>query len=232
MKKYSFLICIIIAIIIIALIVFFINKNNNKNNENNNYNTQTNTSTQRTATNVNQEMAENRIANIIENQNEILGNIADNNSSTTNNEISSYSTELKDKSEGRLVNIGITCSKLNGTIVHPGETFSFNQVVGKPTAEKGYQEASVIIDHKTEKGIGGGNCQVSSTLYNAVLEAGNLTVIERHEHGKDVTYVPDGRDAAVSYGSLDFKFRNDLNYDIRIEASTDNNSISIVLLKA
>lgn len=232
MKKYSFLICIIIAIIIIALIVFFINKNNNKNNENNNYNTQTNTSTQRTSTNVNQEMAENRIANIIENQNEILGNIADNNSSTTNNEISSYSTELKDKSEGRLVNIGITCSKLNGTIVHPGETFSFNQVVGKPTAEKGYQEASVIIDHKTEKGIGGGNCQVSSTLYNAVLEAGNLTVIERHEHGKDVTYVPDGRDAAVSYGSLDFKFRNDLNYDIRIEASTDNNSISIVLLKA
>ena len=100
------------------------------------------------------------------------------------------------------------------------------------TAEKGYQEASVIIDHKTEKGIGGGNCQVSSTLYNAVLEAGNLTIIERHEHGKDVTYVPDGRDAAVSYGSLDFKFRNDLNYDIRIEASTDNNSISIVLLKA
>ena len=233
MKKYSFLIYIIIAIIIIALIVFFINKNNNKNTEDNTSNIQSNTSTQRTSTNVNQEMAENRIANIIENQNEILGNIANNNSSTTtNNEISSYSTELKDKSDGRLVNIGITCSTLNGTIVHPGETFSFNQVVGKPTAEKGYQEASVIIDHKTEKGIGGGNCQVSSTLYNAVLEAGNLTIIERHEHGKDVTYVPDGRDAAVSYGSLDFKFRNDLNYDIRIEASTDSNSISIVLLKA
>lgn len=232
MKKYSFLIYIIIAIIIIALIVFFINKNNNQNTEDNTFNIQTNTYTQRTSSNVNQEMAENRIANIIENQNRILDNIADNNFSTTNNEISSYSTELKDKSEGRLTNIGITCSTLNGTIVHPGETFSFNQVVGKPTAEKGYQEASVIIDHKTEKGIGGGNCQVSSTLYNAVLEAGNLTVIERHEHGKDVTYVPDGRDAAVSYGSLDFKFRNDLNYDIRIEASTDNNSISIVLLKA
>lgn len=233
MKKYNFLIYIIIAIIIIALIVFFINKNNNKNNEGSTSNAQTNISTQRTSTNVNQEMAENRIASIIENKNEILGNIADNNSSTTNNnEISSYSTQLKDKSEGRLVNIGITCSSLNGTIIHPGETFSFNQVVGKPTAEKGYQEASVIIDHKTEKGIGGGNCQVSSTLYNAVLEAGNLTIIERHEHGKDVTYVPDGRDAAVSYGSLDFKFRNDLNYDIRIEASTDNESISIILLKA
>ena len=230
MKKYSFLIYIIIAAIVIALIIFFINKNNSKNNiDNTSY---TNTSTQKTSTNVNQEIAENRIANIIKNQNEILGNIASNNSSTTtNNEISSYSTELKDKSEGRLVNIGITCSALNGTIIHPGETFSFNQVVGKPTSEKGYQEASVIIDHKTEKGIGGGNCQVSSTLYNAVLEAGNLTIIERHEHGKDVTYVPDGRDAAVSYGSLDFKFRNDLNYDIRIEASTDNNSISIVLLK-
>lgn len=228
MKKYSFLIFIIIAIIIIALIVFFINKNNNSDKISNNNASyiQSNTTSQRTSTNVNQEIAENRISNIIENKNEILDNTP-----STNSEISSYSTELKDKSEGRLVNIGITCSSLNDTIVHPGETFSFNQVVGKPTAEKGYQEASVIIDHKTEKGIGGGNCQVSSTLYNAVLEAGNLTVIERHEHGKDVTYVPDGRDAAVSYGSLDFKFRNDLNYDIRIEASTDNNSISIVLLK-
>ncbi len=229
MKKYSFLICIIIAIIIIFLIVFWVNKNNYKNNI---ANTQTNDSIPKVSTNINQEITENRITNIIESQNEVLGNNAENNSSASYNEISSFSTELKDKSEGRLVNIDITCSTLNGTIVHSGETFSFNQVVGKPTAERGYQEASVIIDHKTEKGIGGGNCQVSSTLYNAVLEAGNLTIIERHEHGKDVTYVPDGRDAAVSYGSLDFKFRNDLNYDILIEASTDNESISISLLKA
>lgn len=218
MKKYKFLIYIIIFIIIISLIVFFITKKqkntNNVNKSNLNYNVE------KSSTNVNQEISENRIANIVENQNEIL-----------NNEISSFSTELKDKSEGRLINIGITCSTLNDTIVHAGETFSFNQVIGKPTIEKGYQEASVIIDHKTEKGIGGGNCQVSSTLYNAVLEAGNFSIIERHEHGKDVTYVPEGRDAAVSYGSLDFKFKNDLNYDIKIQATTDNETITIKLIK-
>lgn len=77
----------------------------------------------------------------------------------------------------------------------------------------------------------GGNCQVSSTLYNAVLAIPSLVVIERHEHGKDVTYVPDGKDAAVSYGSLDLKFRNDLDYDIKIEASTDNNTITIKLIQ-
>ena len=86
--------------------------------------------------------------------------------------------------------------------------------------QRGYQEASIIIDHKTERGIGGGNCQVSSTLYNAVLNIPNLAIIERHEHGKDVTYVPEGKDAAVSFGSLDFKFRNDTQNDIKIEAAS------------
>ena len=103
--------------------------------------------------------------------------------------------------------------------------------MGNPTPERGYQEASVIIDKQTQRGIGGGNCQVSSTLYNAVLNIPTLTVIERHEHGKDVTYVPEGKDAAVSYGSLDFKFRNDCDYDIGMKASSDGNSIIIQLFK-
>ena len=76
-----------------------------------------------------------------------------------------------------------------------------------------------------------GNCQVSSTLYNAVLSIPSLVVTERHEHGKDVSYVPDGKDAAVSYGSIDFKFRNDLSYDIKIQATTDNKTINIKLIK-
>ncbi len=104
-------------------------------------------------------------------------------------------------------------------------------MVGEPTTQRGYQEASVIIDQKTQRGIGGGNCQVSSTLYNAVLNIPNLVIVERHEHGKDVTYVPEGKDAAVSYGSLDLKFRNDLAYDIGIKASTDNNTIMIKLIQ-
>ncbi|NLC87372.1 MAG: VanW family protein [Clostridiaceae bacterium] len=89
----------------------------------------------------------------------------------------------------------------------------------------------MIINHKTEKGIGGGNCQVSSTLYNAILLVPSLEVLERHEHGKDVTYVPDGKDAAVSYGSLDLKFKNNSNKSIRIEASSNNSSITIRLVE-
>lgn len=79
--------------------------------------------------------------------------------------------------------------------------------------------------------LAGGNCQVSSTLYNAVLNIPSLVVLERHEHGKDVTYVPEGKDAAVSYGSLDFKFRNDTGRDIRIEAISDNQTITIRLIQ-
>lgn len=220
MKKY--IIWIIIAIIVIGIISFFV-FNNNDNNESN---PSQDFSGSRTSTDINEEYAENRVSSILENSNAILQN------NSKEQELSSYSTIIKDNSSGRLTNINITCSILNNTIISPQETFSFNELVGKPTSERGYQEASVIIDHKTEKGIGGGNCQVSSTLYNAVLIIPDLTIIERHEHGKDVTYVPEGKDAAVSYGSLDLKFRNDTNTPIRIEASSDNSNITIRLIQA
>lgn len=228
MKKNKILIGVIIIIVLVLIIAVFIysnNNNGNANNKNTNIENTSNITTSRISTNVNEEQAKNRIANILQNQNEIIKN------TSTAKEISTYSTTIKDKSSGRLTNISITCSTLNNTIIHSGETFSFNKVVGKPTAERGYQEASVIIDHKTEKGIGGGNCQVSSTLYNAVLAVPSLVVTERHEHGKDVTYVPEGKDAAVSYGSLDLKFRNDLGSDIRIEATTNNETITIRLVQ-
>lgn len=221
MKRYKILIFIAILVILIFIIIGYFKKSNDTNNNQN----ISNTSGSKISVNINEEHAENRISNILQNQNEIIQN------SSTEKEISSYATTIKDKSAGRLTNISITCSTLNNTIVHNGETFSFNSVVGKPTAEKGYQEASVIIDHKTEKGIGGGNCQVSSTLYNAILGVPSLVVTERHEHGKDVTYVPEGKDAAVSYGSLDLKFRNDLGHDIRIDATTDNKTITIRLIQ-
>lgn len=146
-------------------------------------------------------------------------------------EISSYSTTIIDNSAGRLTNISITCSILNNTIIENGKTFSFNETIGKPTPERGYQEAKVIIDHKAELGIGGGNCQVSSTLYNSAIAIPNIAIIERHEHGKDVGYVPKGKDAAISYGSLDLKLRNDTGNNIKIVALTDNKTITIKLLK-
>ena len=80
-----------------------------------------------------------------------------------------------------------------------------------------------------QKGFGGGNCQVSSTLYNAVLEVPSLEVTERHEHSNDVPYVKDGKDAAVAYGSYDFKFVNNTGNDIKIKASTDNSSVTITI---
>lgn len=223
MKKNNFLIYAIIIIVVIIAIFFVFNFfNKNENNSTNNL-------AQNSSTFEEKNFEENSIVD---------DNLSVNTESNTaissvpkEEEISAFSTELKDRSEGRLTNIGITCSTLNETIIQNGETFSFNQTVGKPTAEKGYKEASVIIDHKTEKGIGGGNCQVSSTLYNAVLAIPSLIVTERHEHGKDVTYVPDGKDAAVSYGSLDLKFRNDTGYNIKILASTDNKTVTIKLLK-
>ena len=146
-------------------------------------------------------------------------------------EIASFSTEIKDDSEGRLTNINITCSLITNTVLAPGDTFSFNDTVGQPTSSRGYQEATIIIDGEHETGIGGGNCQVSSTLYNAVLEVPSLTVIERNEHGLPVTYVPEGQDAAVSYGSLDLKFRNDSDKEIRIEMTSDNENITAKLFQ-
>lgn len=210
MKKYIISIFIIIAIIIFAIFFIF--------NRSNNYTNTDNISASRTSTESKNDLSEN------------INNTTYNDFSQAK-EISSYATEIKDNSPGRLTNINITCSVLNNTIVLPGQTFSFNEVVGQPTAERGYQEASVIINHKTEKGIGGGNCQVSSTLYNAVLAVPTLSVVERHEHGKDVAYVPEGKDAAVSYGSLDLKFINNSEKSIMINSATDNSSITIKLLE-
>lgn len=137
MKKYQ----ILIYTFILFILLFVLTGCGMKDNQNN-QNTD-NQSATRISTNVNEEYTENRIANILQSEN-----------ISKETEISSYSTTIKDKEQGRLTNINITCSALNNTIVHNGETFSFNNIVGEPTIEKGYQEASIIIDHKTERGIG------------------------------------------------------------------------------
>ena len=147
-------------------------------------------------------------------------------------QISNISTPILDDSSGRVENSRITCNILNDTIINPGETFSFNEHVGQPSAERGYKEASIIVDGEHETGIGGGNCQVSSTIYDAVLVIPTLTIVERHEHGGDgVAYVEKGKDAAVSYGSLDLKFRNDNNYKIKLKLSTDDKNITASIYK-
>lgn len=146
-------------------------------------------------------------------------------------DISSFSTNLTGDS-ARLNNINITCNTLNGTTIKAGDTFSFNSIVGQPSAEKGYQEADVIVDKKVEKGYGGGNCQVSTTIYNAALEVEGIEVTERHPHKKKVTYIEEGKDAAVSYSSgLDLKFTNNTGNDIKIYASSDNDSVDVRIVE-
>ena len=217
MKKFFIFIAIVAIIALIIGIAIFFNSNNTADFEA--------PSGTRLSSNINEENAENRIRSIIENQNEIRQEEA------KETEISAFSTNILDDSPGRLTNISITCSTLNGTIVKTGETFSFNEVVGKPTADRGYQEAKIIVDHEAELGIGGGNCQVSSTLYDAVLQVPSLVVTERHQHGESVGYLPLGKDATVSYGSLDLKFRNDSEKDIKIQAISDNKIITIKLIQ-
>ncbi|MBP3502890.1 MAG: VanW family protein [Clostridia bacterium] len=182
-----------------------------------------------------QPVENNTINNTTQNNNVITNNTIQENQPTTNTEsiLYEFSTPIKSKSSNRLNNIKITCSKLNGIVVKPQEEFSFCKTIGKSTEDKGYKKADVIINKEITQALGGGNCQVSSTLYNAVLGIPSLNVTERHPHGKDVNYVPEGKDAAISYGSKDLKFINNSKDSIKIYANADNGKVyvKIVALK-
>ena len=151
---------------------------------------------------------------------------------STETDLASFSTPIVYKDANRQHNMSLTCSRLNGTIVKAGETFSFCNTVGKATAEAGYKEAEIFDkEGNIKKGYGGGNCQVSSTLYNVVLQIPSLKVIERHEHSRKVSYVESGKDAAVAYGSIDFRFKNENDFDIKIYSESTENSINLKIVK-
>lgn len=157
-------------------------------------------------------------------------NTSNQNTESKEIEISTFSTTLYSKDSERQHNLQLTCSSLNGTVIKSGETFSFCSTVGPATSDKGYQKAD-IFDNKgnKKKGYGGGNCQISSTLYNAVMAVPNLEIIERHPHSNNVPYVKKDKDAAVAYGSYDFKFKNNTGNDIRILASVDSSCVTTSL---
>ncbi|HHY70567.1 MAG TPA: hypothetical protein GX519_02695 [Thermoanaerobacterales bacterium] len=121
--------------------------------------------------------------------------------------VAEYSTKFNKNLKGRTENIKIAGRKINGYTLAPEDIFSFNETVGERTRDKGYQEAPVFIDNETVPDIGGGICQVSSTLYNLALQT-DLEIIERMNHSLPVSYVPLGRDATVNYDTIDLKFRN------------------------
>ena len=136
-------------------------------------------------------------------------------------ELGTYSTRYDPTNKNRSNNLEISAEKIDGTIVLPGETFSYNQTVGERTIAAGYKEAGAYAGGRVVQDVGGGICQTSSTLYNAVLYA-NLEIVERSNHQFLTSYVDAGRDATVSWGSIDFKFKNTRSYPIKIEAKVKN----------
>ncbi len=139
--------------------------------------------------------------------------------------ISSFTTDTT-SSANRNTNIRLSCEAITNTMVSPGETFSFNAATGQRTAEKGYKPAAAIAGGETFDEIGGGVCQTSSTLFNAVARA-NLTITDRDPHAWPSNYVPKGEDATVNWPGLDFKFRNDTEWPIFIVATYANRKCTV-----
>lgn len=231
MKKYITLL-IILGLVGIGIVVFMFNRNKTKNNSSdffyNSERVSTNNSTDvDTSSSINHSNSTNSEDNIENNTNAH----SEDSKKETETQISEFSTKIYTKDKERQNNINITCSSLNDTYVEIGDTFSFCNTVGKATTSKGYKKADVFKDGEVIQALGGGNCQVSTTLYNAVLEVDGLNVTERHKHSNSVPYIKKGKDAAVAYGSYDFKFVNNTSNKIKISASCDSDYVYIKLFK-
>ena len=129
--------------------------------------------------------------------------------------LAKFSTNYNARDTDRTTNLRLAAEKINGTVLMPGETFSYNTVVGERTIAAGYKEAAMYQNGEVVDGLGGGICQISTTLYNAVLYS-NLEIVERRNHQFVPSYASAGRDATVVYGSIDFRFKNTRNYPVKI----------------
>lgn len=144
--------------------------------------------------------------------------------------LSYFTTKYDISNKDRTTNLELAASKIDGTILSPGEEFSYNTIVGARTISAGYKEAKVYSNGEVVDGIGGGICQISSTLYNSVILA-NLDVTERYNHQFITSYVPAGRDATVVYGVKDLKFINNRSYPIKIEMKVSNGLVTCSILR-
>ncbi len=239
----------VISIIILALIcvsVFFFFKNRLSSDNSGSYTAQKSSSSQNSTQddNKNNSKENQETSNSSEeqpkNQSNTQGN--ENNEQSQSEQqpqqtqpetqIATFTTKIYTKDDSRQNNMNITASRLNGHIIKNGETFSFCKTLGPSSSKNGYKEADIFDNEgNKKKGLGGGNCQISSTLYNAVLAAPSLTVVERHEHSNNVPYVAKGKDAAVAYGSYDFKFRNDTGNDIKLIFQVTSNNVTVNIMK-
>ncbi len=140
--------------------------------------------------------------------------------------LASYTTKFNPNNLGRSKNIELSSASINNVIVGSGDIFSFNDIVGPRDIASGYQEAPEFLQGKIVIGIGGGICQTSSTLFNAIDQL-DVEILERHRHTRDIGYVPKGRDATVSFGGLDFVFQNTLGIPILIKTYYGNGFITV-----
>jgi vancomycin resistance protein YoaR len=142
--------------------------------------------------------------------------------------ISTFTTHYSSGATSRVHNVHLLAAALNNTLIAPGDVFSFNGTAGKRTAAKGYEEAPAIVEGKLVQQLGGGVCQVGTTVFNAVFFSG-LPVVERHNHSFYISHYPTGRDATVSWGGPDLKFKNDTDHWILIRTSTTAGSLTVSL---
>ena len=240
-NKWWVLVVVFLIIAIVLCCYFFFNKSNNNsyiadrtstNNRNNIADKSSNNASNTENNNVNQNTNVNEHNTNINNNLNNLENNTNNTLPMQEEVVSAFSTKVYSKDANRQNNIKLACNELNGTIVPNGSTFSFCKTVGQSTPQKGYTEADIFDeDGNKKKGIGGGKCQISTTLYNAVLSVPNLVVTERHEHSNKVPYIQDGKDAAVNYGTYDLKFENRTGFDIKINADSTSDAVNISIYK-
>lgn len=139
--------------------------------------------------------------------------------------IGQFSTDISSSSNDRKTNIRISSNAISKKLLLPGESLDFNKTVGKVSTDKGYKNAHVLKDGAYEDGLGGGMCQTSTTLYNALVRAG-VKILERHPHSRAANYVPKGQDGAVWYGLKNLRFENSYDFPIYIDSSVTKNKLT------
>ena len=144
-------------------------------------------------------------------------------------DILAESTTVVGGNSNRVGNVRLSSSSIDGTMLNPGDMFSFNDIVGQRTAERGYREAGAYVGNLMVQEIGGGICQTSSTIYYSVLKA-DLLVMERQPHNMTVGYLPLGCDATINWGTIDLKFRNNTDYPIKIEMEMEGTNLTARLM--
>ena len=142
--------------------------------------------------------------------------------------LGTFTTTYGTADVNRNANIALAAQSINSVVVMPGETFSYNELIGECSTARGYRVSTVYLNGELSTGIGGGICQVSTTLYNAVLRA-NLEIVQRRNHSLGVTYVPAGQDAMVNIGTSDFKFKNNREYPVKVIAYVNPGSVTCAI---